>query len=407
MKKSTYIFAAVLMSNCLFGQEHLTVNTAFTCLYQGDSIPNELYRYPIESDTIELIKNTILYKTNIPDSLELSWSNVPSIATIEDKGKYYILYSRRKMLPLLRQAENKILVCAMLAHAIGHYANAHRLIPVTHEEDETEADEYMGYALALMGFAQEEVEQIPGRLIQTHGLDSTDRSAAILRGYLKADAGLQNGVHAAYYEQNINSIIQNFPQFQLPPPQWSADANLSDYFDRCKTLYDAEKILRTAMNATGYYSRRYFRVVNGFAMVTQLEQINADGSCKPEEDRWKSKPVRSSQFSIIDYMYALFVPQPGHFRIVAFVVTPEPFSNNSTQKISREEATGWLNEGRNCLPDYIGNQAFIPEKTVVTALFYEFICKESDQKLNLVAPGSLGAMRHLQMSGLLNYFPRP
>jgi hypothetical protein len=396
-----------LFFESLNAQNFLEFSKESCCLYHGDSLPEELYRYSTESDTFQTVKDEILNKTNSENNFELIWSNVPSIVAINDSGKRYILYSRRYIRPFLKQTDDKILAVAILAHAIGHHANNHRLIGITHDEEEIEADEFMGYALSLLGFALEQVESIPSRIRQTNGLNEEDRLKAILRGYQRADASLRNGVHASYFENNINEVIRSFPKFELPPPQWSADADLDSYFEHCHTLYDAERIVRQAMDATGYYSRKYFRVNDGFAMVTRLEQFNPDGSCKNEADRWKSKPVGSESFSIMDYLYSLFIPEPGYFRVIVFVVTPETFNGNVSKTISREEATGWLNEGRNRLPDAIGDQAFIPGKTAVTALIYEFIAKESDNKLTFHNFSNIEGITHLRKSGMLDKFPRP
>ncbi len=405
IKISIYFF--LFSTFALSAQVSLPINFSKYCLYDGTKLPEELYNYPVESDTIEILKDEILSKTNSENNFEFIWANVPSIVAIEDDGKRYILYSRRFFRPLLRQADSKILVVAMFAHAIGHHSNEHRLLAITHEEEETEADEFMGYALALFGFNQEDVEQIPSRLKQSNGLNLEDRLNAILRGYKKADARLRNGAHASYYEKNINDVIRNFPRFELPPPQWSADADLDNYFNKCHTLYDAERIIRTAMDATGYYSRKYFRVEDGFAMVTRLEQFNPDGSCKNETDRWKTKPISNESFSILDYFYSLFVPQPGYFRVIVFVITPKTIDGGTSKTVTRDEAQGWLQEGRNRLPEAIGNQVFTPGKTAVTALIYEFIAKESDIKLSFRKVSDIEGMTHLRMSGLLNKFPRP
>ena len=383
-------------------QNYFEVDTSRHCLYHGNELPGEFYTYPVEADTFELIKDEILYKTKTPENFVLHWSNVETVAAMLDRDQRYVLYSRKFLLPLLRNKEDRVLAFALLAHAIGHHANEHTLLPGNLSAEETEADEFMGYALALLGFSEAEVQSVPGRLSLRSGLPEQERTEAVLNGYHRADASLRNGLHASYFEENANEVIRNFPKFDLPPPKWSADADLDHFFKSCKTLYDAERLLRKALDASGYYSRKYYRTEGGFAMVTRLEQFNQDGSCKNEKDRWQLKPVSSESFSIGNYLYSLFVPQPGYFRVIVFVVTPVTFSAGSAKSIGREEATAWLNEGRNRLPDAIGNQPFNPGKTSVNALIYEFMAYESDKKLRFQQQSSLQGMTHLQMAQVLS-----
>jgi hypothetical protein len=385
------------------GQEIIDLPLTNACLYNGESLPEELFRFPIETDTFETVLADILRKTISDVSVSLKWANVESVASVNENGKYHVLYSRRLLKPLMNQAADRVLAFAMLAHAAGHCANEHRLDSGPDEDEELAADEFMGYALALMGFSLEDVSSIPTKMPLRSGVPDNQRLEAIRSGYQRADASLLNAAHASYFEKNIQDAVNAFPKFPLPPPQWTADANLDAYCNNCKTLYDAERIIRKAMDATGYYSRRYYYVPEGFAIVSRLEQFNEDGSCKGESSRWNTKAVSTEKFSLSNYMYSLFVPQPGHFRVIVFVVTPQTFNADTSQKITRESATAWLNEGRNRLPEAIGNLPFQANKTAMSALVYEFIANESDKKLKFMEESPVEGMTHLRMSKLLDH----
>ena len=376
------------------------------CPSIGEAASEDLYAYPIENDTFDLLLRDIMGKMNSTVPIALHWSNVETTTTVKDGEEYHVLYSRRYLLPLLRRPESRPLAVALMAHAAGHCANEHRLKNSTVEEEETEADEFAGYVLALMGFSYEEVKKLflaPDLPVESQNKAALLRNESIKRGYQRADTALRNSQHASYYENNPKEVLKSFPVFALPPPKWSADADLSDYFQQCKTLYDAERIIRNAMDATGYHSRRYFQTPQGFALVSRLEQFNEDGSCKPEADRWKTKPVGSETFSLSNYLYALFVPQPGYFRIIVFVVTPQTFNADAAHTISREEAGRWLDEGRNRLPEAIGQQAFQKGATGVSALIYEFMARESDKKLTFREVSPLQGLTHLAKSKLLDH----
>ncbi len=45
----------------------------------------------------------------------------------------------------LKKPNDKIVAVVILALAIGHHANEHRLVGITHAEEESEADEFMVY----------------------------------------------------------------------------------------------------------------------------------------------------------------------------------------------------------------------------------------------------------------------
>lgn len=397
----------LLCGQSLLAQTVLEWKTPRYCQYEGEVVPEEYYEYPVENDTFDLLLSDIMGKMNSRVPVSLHSSNVKTVLALKDADLYHILYSRRYLLPMLRQPKSRPMAVALMAHAAGHCANEHHLNSSAIAEEEIEADEFAGYTLALMGFAYEAIKDLflePKVLSGSQGDIAKARNEALKRGYQRADAALRNAQHASYYENNPNELLQSFPVFALPPPKWSADADLSDYFHGCKTLYDAERIIRKAMDATGYYSRRYFQTPQGFAVVSRLEQFNEDGSCKPEMDRWKTKPVRGESFSLANYIYSLFVPQPGHFRTIVFVVTPQLFNADATHTVTREEASKWLDEGRNRLPEAIGKQPFQKDKTVVSALIYEFIAHESDNKLTFKATSPLQGMTHLSKSKLLEYF---
>jgi hypothetical protein len=155
------------------------------------------------------------------------------------------------------------------------------------------------------------------------------------------------------YRKVSSAPPDSFPKFALPPPTPSATDKLSkSYFKNCKTLHDVDSVLSYAMTNCGYVRRSYYYVPNGFAMVTQLEQINEDGTSKPDDVRWDTTNniiYHHSSFSLLDYIYRLFHANPGFYRCMAFVITDTIYSYSP--KVATKSLTSeWLSTGTNSLP---------------------------------------------------------
>ncbi len=193
------------------------------------------------------------------------------------------------------------------------------------------------------------------------------------------------------------------PPFPWPPPMASAEKVLPASVltsGSPKTLGDVDHILSTAFEQTGYVERSYFSVPGGFALVARLEQIYSDGSSKPSPGRFSRDPELVGRFSLLDYLRALFMADPGHYRLIVFIVSSKPFPQSETPP-SSSEATSWLGKGDNVLGHPIADEPLGPD-TNCTALIYEFVnsgkTTASDQRL--LIPSHLDAKTHLVKSGL-------
>jgi hypothetical protein len=193
------------------------------------------------------------------------------------------------------------------------------------------------------------------------------------------------------------------PQFPWPPPLASA----TDVIARSLllttptgSLKDVDQRLTTALEACGYVGKSYYAVPDGFALVTQLEQINPDGTSRPLPSRWAAKVQPLSTFSLSDYLKALFTANPGRYRIIVFVITSHPFSQ-AEAKVSKEDALGWLSKGLNQLPASIGNLSFTADYAA-TALIYEFDEPHAGKNAVFITPSGLTGRDHLAKSKLLS-----
>jgi hypothetical protein len=170
-------------------------------------------------------------------------------------------------------------------------------------------------------------------------------------------------------------------------------------------LKDIAKQLETALDNTGYYTRSYHHIPGGFALVTQAEQINDDGTPKSiEEGRWASKIQPRKINSLSSFFDAFLFPVSGRYRAFVFIVTDKPFKQ-SADKPTRAEVQTWQRSGYNVLPDSIGQIQFrgeLKKEYMCTVLIYEFEQSTNNQEPNIVQSSLPGKM-HLEKTLLLKY----
>jgi hypothetical protein len=193
---------------------------------------------------------------------------------------------------------------------------------------------------------------------------------------------------------------RQLPEFPWPPPHASAFQVVPRNLlirQEPSTLGDIVKHLEDALNSNGYTELSYFAVPRGVAIVTQMEEINEDGTSKQLPDRWAAEvPVRISLSALIR---SLFQAKPGRFRIITFIATSVPFAQD-TAIVSRDEATDWLSRGANVLPPELSKRSYSSDYNT-TAVIYEFEKPTRDQAAVLAIQGSLTGMTHLEKAGIL------
>lgn len=170
------------------------------------------------------------------------------------------------------------------------------------------------------------------------------------------------------------------------------------------TLGDADSVLQAALRQTGYIDSSYYWIPGGFALVTKLEHIEANGASRPEHDRWSIEPAKVTRLSLRDYLRALFTANDGHYRFLVFTVT-EVAVTQTERHITEAEALAWLRGGRRgLLPSTIETRPWTSEVTC-TVLIYEFI-HEQQQEPQIVFSNALGGMAHLTRAGTRNRQPK-
>jgi hypothetical protein len=191
------------------------------------------------------------------------------------------------------------------------------------------------------------------------------------------------------------------PEFPWPPPAASASYVLPDkLLQRYHTVGDVVEAIISALEHSGYVERSFFRTqAGGVALVTRLERINDDGSSFSETDRWPQGGQHSeSTDGLFQFLQGLFYVDPGHYRVIVFVLQDLPFSQSS-ENITGEEARAWLTSGANVLPAEIAERPFGGTNGGhCTALIYEFA---SDGTKVHVVESRLTGKQHLEKAGLL------
>lgn len=192
--------------------------------------------------------------------------------------------------------------------------------------------------------------------------------------------------------------------FPWPPPEASSrvvlDGNLiPDWRKRMKTLGDVDDALTEALGDAGYSGPSYFGVKDGFALVAQLEQTNADGVPLDGVARWSTGIAEMKDFSLPEYLRALLTAPPGYYRVLTFIATSIPFSATGARgRFATIER--WARTGHNHLPDTVRAIAYSHDHRV-TVLVYEFLKERAGDEPLTSVPGRLTATEHLKRSTVL------
>jgi hypothetical protein len=196
------------------------------------------------------------------------------------------------------------------------------------------------------------------------------------------------------------------PEFPCPPPEPSGAVDLSEAFlhQEIIKLKNIDKALRAVLDEHGYSRKSYYHFPLGFALVTELEQIDKDGY-SAQKERWvvSEAKLQARKFTIKDYIYQLFNSKPGYYRCLVFIVSGKNYTLSGSPAISQKEVQGWLSAGFNRLPKEIGNiQVNYSEDNIsVEALIYEFKKLENEEFATLIIPGTISGEEHLEHSGII------
>jgi hypothetical protein len=192
-------------------------------------------------------------------------------------------------------------------------------------------------------------------------------------------------------------------KFPFPPPECHTAYEMPiRVFSECKILGDVEQKISAALDAENY-PYRFLSVPNGFAVVTQMEQYNENGTIiKDSGTRWVHYPKQETFSWSINYFNSLIFPKKGYLRLFVYIITSEVYSSTE-EVVSKDQAAAWHNRGVNRLPSQVANIPFSEDYTI-NLLLYEFEVPESNHRAQQNCPCRYPAKEHLRLSGLKSHF---
>lgn len=200
---------------------------------------------------------------------------------------------------------------------------------------------------------------------------------------------------------NKRNVLKRFPtNYPTPSAKYAVTGNVlvnKQYI----TLGKVDALLSAALQRNGYDEKGYYYMPNGFALVTQMEQFNDDGTSKAPPGRWETA-IKADLNDFWDYVVNIFDAPEGNFRIIAFLVTDEDVIP-SGRIPKQEEMMAWVFNGSGVLPNDLKNIS-ISTAHNLTILIYEYK-KISGAAPILKQPGSLTAKDHLIKAGILAHLP--
>ncbi len=401
----------LIVFNQLAAQEFLDLDLSRHCHFGGTQQDEELYTFTSGSPVMEnLVAEILKLGGDLERNFTLVQTNVESVSAVVADGKRYLLWSQDYL-----ERATDVQAFASAAHEIGHHLNNHSLLADRQTGEAEEANLFMGYILSRKGFPEMVLRNIfadptgpagpcpPFCKNETgHRFTNTWSNAwldAAKKGHQKAEDALR----IASLEFEPDASTQRFLEaaFPFPPPPCYQQLELAPRnFNGCSTLGQVAQKLIDPL-AAKQYPRRYLSVPDGFAIVTQIEQYQADGASMPGADRWKELPVQEDFALTLSYLKSLVFPRKAHLRVFVFLVTNQNF-NAKGKRIEKDVAKDWFSQAVNRLPKTVANAPYTPDHTV-EMLVYEFEVPEANQHPKQNCPCHLQAAEHLKKSGLENW----
>jgi len=404
-----YFLSALLLSLSfgLFAQEPLSINTEHNWTPEYRNLPTPLFIFGPDPN-IESKINQILDIVDRPRNFRVIASNVRSLAAVLDDTTRYVLYSKR----FFNEQIDPYHQYALLAQAIGRQVNGHLFLRNNFEQEQHEANEFMGYVLLKLGASWEQVLRVRSNLQQMVIRDfilpgpkmAVDRDlydeSTIEIGFNRAKSAILIAPNAGFSEEGKGIAVLGLRQFPMPPQKPSAMTQLNEHFTACSTLRDVYKVLVKALKARGYDEIKHYFVKGGFAITTRIEVMNEKGYSLSGNERWNVQSPYASVFDVGDYIQDLFKPGQFYSRIFAFVVTDQIFTPNKELIVTYDDFKAWLKEGGSRIPDDILNLPY-HGNTGVDALIYVFSSPGNQQPLKFNDNFPLSADKHLALSLIL------
>ncbi len=192
------------------------------------------------------------------------------------------------------------------------------------------------------------------------------------------------------------------PSFPFPPPKASASHTFEqNVFSKANNLFEVSELIEGALRKSGYFEKSYYKIPNGFALVTRMEKMKPDGSPAPDAERWNVNHENAGGgFDLLSYFKSLFLAADGHYRIIVFMITSENM-RQSEEVMTMEEAKKYLTKGYNRLPNTFKNIPFTDDYSC-SALIYEWYKVENEEP-QFMEPSKFLGRYHLAKNKFVEY----
>jgi hypothetical protein len=186
--------------------------------------------------------------------------------------------------------------------------------------------------------------------------------------------------------------------FPWPPPRPSARLIINQQLINAtiapvNTLGQVADKLQESLSGAGYEGSGFLAAPNGFVIVTQVEQTDAEGS-PISGHRWVGDIAAGGSFSLNSIIRLLVAAPAGYFRVIVFVVSDHPEAGGEDNSEKLELLRRWSQVSQLRLPPSVRSMPY-DDSYSVTALVYEFEKHENGDDPSARVPGRLAAMRHL------------
>lgn len=192
--------------------------------------------------------------------------------------------------------------------------------------------------------------------------------------------------------------------FFWPIPEPSASMvigrDVLDGDDDVANLGDIARRIKLALDGAEYFEYRYYEIPGGIAMVTRLERIHANGMSAAGDERWNLGSPRN--VSLRALLAGLFRGNPGHFRIIAFIVTDDPPGPGdfAPDSVTLDEADRWFQGGWHTLRPELAERPYTSAHEAI-ALIYEFHQGSIGDSAAIVRPSGIQGRTHLERARIL------
>lgn len=384
----------------LSAQEFLDIEITNKCIFSGTTMDEELYAFGTDVTTMDdLVKKILELGGGLKRNFYVVQTNVENISAVVHDGKRYLLWSQ----DFLEEA-NRIEAYASVAHEIGHHLNEHSLKAEFIESEEKEADFFMGFILFKANFSEGEIRSFLTKMPkkENSGFDE-DRFKTVMEGFKKSENAIR--LKGMEWENDPSMVSFLNAGFPFPPPECHTAYELpTGVFSNCRNLGQVSRKITKALGSEDY-PYRFMSVPDGFVIVAQMEQYNADGSImNGSSHRWVDYPPQESFGLSWKYIRSLIYPKKGYLRMFVFIITSQSYSSTKT-KISKSDAAAWLSQGVNRLPKRISGMPFSNDYSV-SLLVYEFEVPESNHRAEQSCPCQYQAKDHFKLSGMQQQFYR-